>query len=282
MELINPEVNRCMFEGLEKLQAGGGTNEEEIREYMTKLMTLMREMDHQMIELRSDVGASLQLNIMIEAKLNKFPPTFVIMPKLSRKLLDEHRSVVAKGFNFARRWVIDPFCNSLWQKCVLYFVCPVTRKIVPCGRKGKGYKLSVPTLLLRTIAPALKWGFLFLKIALASQGLGAVVPDISEFVRNVNDKVQVNSLMQEFTSQLEDVAMSSVEQCEADLSTCLDAVLPSSINEVFRLVYKEEQGDQQMFSEWTPENTGLHKVTCSDGSGSAWVSAEAVGAYEAR
>ena len=36
---------------------------------------------------------------------------------------------------------------------------------------------SLPTELLKTIVPALKWGFFLLKIAASSQGLGAAVPD---------------------------------------------------------------------------------------------------------
>eukprot|EP00595_Chromulina_sp_UTEXLB2642_P001704 CAMPEP_0196765886 /NCGR_PEP_ID=MMETSP1095-20130614/14797_1 /TAXON_ID=96789 ORGANISM="Chromulina nebulosa, Strain UTEXLB2642" /NCGR_SAMPLE_ID=MMETSP1095 /ASSEMBLY_ACC=CAM_ASM_000446 /LENGTH=164 /DNA_ID=CAMNT_0042125055 /DNA_START=169 /DNA_END=660 /DNA_ORIENTATION=+ len=36
----------------------------------------------------------------------------------------------------------------------------------------------MPTNLLRTIAPALKWGLLFLKLALSSQGLGGIVPSL--------------------------------------------------------------------------------------------------------
>ena len=41
---------------------------------------------------------------------------------------------------------------------------------VVCGPNNKGYTIHLPTTLLKTIAPALKWGLLLLKVALATQG----------------------------------------------------------------------------------------------------------------
>jgi hypothetical protein len=232
-----------------------------------------------MREVQRDVAASLSFGLIVEARLNNFPHNFVVLPKLTRKPLDQGRSLAAKVVNFTKRHVTDRVFSLLWDQCVLYFVCPVKRVIVCCGPKGKGYKLSVPTALLRTIAPALKWGFLLLKIALATQGLGSAVPDISEFISDVG---AVNSLMEELTSHLEDAALSTVEDYEAALSSCLDdAAVPSSVNEVFRLVYKAEQGTQQTFSQWTPQNTGL-KQAIHGRDGSAWVSEEAVDEYERR
>ena len=42
---------------------------------------------------------------------------------------------------------------------------------VVCGPNNKGYTIHLPTTLLKTIAPALKWGLLLLKVALATQGI---------------------------------------------------------------------------------------------------------------
>ena len=41
---------------------------------------------------------------------------------------------------------------------------------VPCGKDGQGYSFKIPGKLVKTLLPALKWGLLFLRIALATQG----------------------------------------------------------------------------------------------------------------
>ena len=63
-----------------------------------------------------------------------------------------------------------------WDRSRLFFVCPVSGAVVTCGPQGKGYPLNIPTALLKAIAPALKWGVFFLKVALATQGLGKHTP----------------------------------------------------------------------------------------------------------
>jgi hypothetical protein len=39
-----------------------------------------------------------------------------------------------------------------------------------CGQDGKGYRVKLPSQLLKVLAPALRWGFLAIKIILATQG----------------------------------------------------------------------------------------------------------------
>ena len=65
-----------------------------------------------------------------------------------------------------------------WDRSRLFFVCPVSGAVVKCGPQGKGYPLNIPTALLKAVAPALKWGVVFLKVALASQGLGTDTPPL--------------------------------------------------------------------------------------------------------
>eukprot|EP01035_Chromulina_nebulosa_P019418 gene19418-25294_t len=43
---------------------------------------------------------------------------------------------------------------------------------------NKGYVINIPTDLLRKLAPAFKWGLIFLKLALATQGLGGIIPSL--------------------------------------------------------------------------------------------------------
>ena len=61
-----------------------------------------------------------------------------------------------------------------WDRSRLFFICPISGAVVKCGPQGKGYPLNIPTALLKAVAPALKWGVVFLKVALATQGLGTI------------------------------------------------------------------------------------------------------------
>ena len=39
-----------------------------------------------------------------------------------------------------------------------------------CGPDGNGYTFKIASALVKSMVPALKWGLLFLKVALATQG----------------------------------------------------------------------------------------------------------------
>lgn len=75
---------------------------------------------------------------------------------------------------------------------------------MPCGKDGKGYSIEVPTPLVQKAAPVLKAGFLLLKLALATQGLGSVVPNVGEFLPSSCNLDVLNGLLSEVGSMVTD------------------------------------------------------------------------------
>jgi hypothetical protein len=54
---------------------------------------------------------------------------------------------------------------------------------------GNGYEFKIPTELLKTILPALRWGLLFLRIALATQGEN-MIEDRNERIEKREERME--------------------------------------------------------------------------------------------
>jgi hypothetical protein len=127
--------------------------------------------------------------------------------------------------------------------------------------------------MLKTIAPAISWGVFFLKLALATQGLGAAVPNVNvadmlpefgdDYVNLIAQTVATN-----LQSQVGDSLNSSVDELAAkmDIIADDDTVLPDALDAVSRLVFAAEMGSGATWTpEWRPAMTGLKLVPHSDG-----------------
>ena len=68
-----------------------------------------------------------------------------------------------------------------WKTLRVQFICPVTMQPAPMVEGGPCI-ITLPTDTLIYSAKALKYGTILLKIVLATQGLGGVVPDISSLI----------------------------------------------------------------------------------------------------
>ena len=68
-----------------------------------------------------------------------------------------------------------------WKTLRVQFICPVTMQPAPMVEGGPCI-ITLPTDTLIYSAKALKYGTILLKIVLATQGLGGIVPDISSLI----------------------------------------------------------------------------------------------------
>ena len=68
-----------------------------------------------------------------------------------------------------------------WKTLRVQFICPVTMQPAPMVEGGPCI-ITLPTDTLIYSAKALKYGTVLLKIVLATQGLGGIVPDISSLI----------------------------------------------------------------------------------------------------
>jgi len=175
-------------------------------------------------------------------------------------------------------------------------VCPITRKLTTCGPEGKGYPINMPRAWVRAMAPALQWGLFFLKVALATQGLGGVVPDIPmEWLQVLNtlpgadqrDKLQ--SVISQITNDGVVTDALTVTMDGGDVTDSLDQATSSFADwessdedrakSAFAQVFKflaEAEGYPNGVSDrdWKPQYTGLHLISPPVGgrSSSMWVS----------
>jgi hypothetical protein len=158
------------------------TSSEDINNRLDVLISMVSNVKEQVSTFTKYLRDIRSLTSKIAQKQTHYPYTFVILPKLTVDLQSS-----SSVFKFVKKKIIN-FCQALlWDQSVLLFICPVSLKIMICGRKGRGYNIKLPTSSLKTIVPALRWGLFFLKAGLATQGLGSVVPDLASILPVIDD-----------------------------------------------------------------------------------------------
>ena len=124
-----------------------------------------------------------------------------------------------------------------WETLRVQFVCPVTMQPAPMVEGGPCI-ITLPTKTLIYSAKALKYGTILLKIVLATQGLGGIVPDISslipaeimdpkEFIKQMEDKgnfaaERYNSVKNNVAGQLGSVGEETFEALQAGADKEMD------------------------------------------------------------
>ena len=195
----------------------------------------------------------------------------------------------------------------VWEQSTLFFLCPITHKFVTCGPKGKGYPINMPRAWVRALAPALKVGLLVLKIVLAFQGLGVVVPDIpAEWLQLLNslpgadqrcklqlviDQMSNDGIVIDPLSMIGqdggDAAMSALEKAiesYVDWEETDEEHAKSAFAQVFQFIAEAEKYPNGVSDrKWKPQYTGLHPTSPPVGgsrSSSLWVSPEGVSLFQ--
>jgi hypothetical protein len=137
--------------------------------------------------------------------------------------------------------------------------------------------------MAKTLMPVLKMSVLLLKVALATQGLGTVVPDVGSILpNNVGLGHQYLNAMED---ELKGLAVE--HDWEASFNSKLDSGLDEDDSEavecIRQLVWEKESESHKgpVPPLWEPELTGLVKVT-SKNSCSMWVHADSVAEYKER
>ena len=164
------------------------------------------------------------------------PFTYLVKPYPAKGKLDvEGMFPFSRAKNFLCRKWDSMVMDTLWERCRLTFFCPILLEEVPCGPDGHGYDLKLPTKTLKTLIPALKMGLLFLRVALASQGLGGVVPNIP--FTDVTKNIPITN------DYINGVAMSLADLCKTSSESYLTDKINGSINNLAADLdkYKEQQ-----------------------------------------
>ena len=135
-----------------------------------------------------------------------------------------------------------------WKKLRVQFICPVTMQ--PVGPEG--CVITMPTDFLIYSAKALKYGMIILKIAMATQGLGGVVPDLSGIIP-VNLGMDIKQFASEYT-ELHSEATTIQEKLIPKTSTHEDQVLAAAEGD---LDDKAKNEVARLRSKFTEQFTGM-------------------------
>ena len=209
---------------------------------------------------------------LIEVRGNLMPYTFVIMSEVAE----------TKGF---LGWWRSSVADLVWSRSRLRFICPITNQFVDCGPGPgptyDGYPINIPREWVVKMAPALKYGITFLKVALATEGLGGLV-DLSKLtpggVGALSKMMDQMNLLPGVEAAAGDAPMDYLSSQVDDLVKYTEAPPDEDAKQAFELVFRflahAELDGQEPFPGWKPQLTGLTLVAPSQGGRSLWVSRE--------
>ena len=257
------------------------------------LMSVMRDMQGELRSVRELADEQSDLLKVIEKRGNKMPHTFVILPDMGVEESPTELSMAGKIKGYLLRQKVK-MMGLVWERSRLFFICPITGQAVSCGppyapHNGKGYLIKVPTALVRALAPALQWGVIFLKVALASQGLGGILPIPIDWLPGQlaigTDLTQLRSVVDDMdrttTTDLDKNVKKYVEWEQKEAKH--DAIKQNALARVFKFIAEAEgNADDILNPAWIPQHTGLILTTAKTTGASLWVSKEGQQAFEER
>jgi hypothetical protein len=166
---------------------------------------------------------------------------------------------------------VDPCQTLLWDQSVLLFICPVSLKIMICGRNGRGNNIKLPTSSLKTIVPALRRGLFFLKV-------GSVAPDLAS-IFSVIDDAYIRSIDTAIVLSVQPALdLTKKDNFDQMLNQTLDSITDeqdqAAFNFLVDFLMKKERYEGTNIQEWEPQYTGLHKDMSEYDGSCMWVSDE--------
>ena len=252
---------------------------EDINNRLNVLITMVSNVKEQVSTFSKYLRDIRSLTSKIAQKQTHYPYTFVILPKSTvDKMMSTEPSSSSSVFKFVKKKIINFYQALLWDQSVLLFICPVSLKIMICGRKGRGYNIKLPTSSLKTIVPALRWGLFFLKAGLATQGLGSVVPDLASILPVIDD-AYIRSIETAIVSSVQPALdLTKIDNFDQVLNQTLDSITDEQDQAAFNFLadflMKKEKYQGTNIQEWEPQYTGLHKEVSEYDGSCMWVSEE--------
>eukprot|EP00595_Chromulina_sp_UTEXLB2642_P003265 CAMPEP_0196763294 /NCGR_PEP_ID=MMETSP1095-20130614/3768_1 /TAXON_ID=96789 ORGANISM="Chromulina nebulosa, Strain UTEXLB2642" /NCGR_SAMPLE_ID=MMETSP1095 /ASSEMBLY_ACC=CAM_ASM_000446 /LENGTH=379 /DNA_ID=CAMNT_0042116145 /DNA_START=1877 /DNA_END=3016 /DNA_ORIENTATION=- len=226
------DINEKMMNVIDNLSTQLSSSSNENEKKLDVLITMVSSTQEQVSEINIKSNRLLQATNELLERYDKMPRTLIIRPKMS-KPVDPNAPIIKKFYKFIKRNTYGRVCNLFWDETIISFICPITKRVVPCGPDGKGYVINIPTNLLRTIAPAFKWGLIFLKLALASQGLGGIVPslDVESFASSPIDLDYLTSISAAVVDNNKFIA-TSIDNAAQNIIDALDAYDDSDFSQL--------------------------------------------------
>jgi hypothetical protein len=170
------------------------------------------------------------------------------------------------------------------KKLLLFFMCPVTKKLAKSGPNGSGYSIVQSREWLVKAAPVIRLGLMVAKIAAAAYGIPLPIPMPS--LGDTSSDLFMSSLIDNAVSSIDDEVSRlpdslptetySVKELNEAVKSGDDVSQPSfaeatgtAYEALYRLVKQLENGDSEA---WSPRHSGLIKVVSQKDGTTAWVS----------
>jgi hypothetical protein len=231
-----------------------------------------------------------RLTSKIAKSLNRYPCTFLIFPKsvIDNQLNNKSDATSSSSFsssflpfyNTLEKNIFNPLRSFLWDDSTLFFLCPISMNFVRCGPHGVGYNIRIPSASLRMIVPVLKWGILFLKAGLATQGLGRAVPDLASFLP-VIDENYINNIEKVIIlcSQPKLInTINNLNNFDQIFNQTLESITEEQEQHAYNfladILMKKEKYLGNNIHEWEPKYTGLVKVISPCDGSCVWIAKE--------
>ena len=185
------------------------------------------------------------------------PMTFIIRPLVETLASREESASSSSSWlssvvNFTQRQVKRVFKLG-WHQSEVVMICPVLKRPVP----GAVFEISLPTKGLKNFAWCLKWGAVAVKIALASQGLGGIVPDISQLLPGV-DIDAAHKMVEDMEATMavaDDIHVilggaservsSASEHLKSEIDSLADGKTKKQIRDIYNLIAKTQEKDPE-------------------------------------
>jgi serine/threonine protein kinase len=279
---VSREISSSLSSILASSQGKGplsSTTTDEVNKKLDILICMVTNVQDEVTDISKSVVNISRLTSKIAENMTRYPHTFVILPKPPMAKLGKDASRVSKAMNYFKREMFSPVMALMWNESVLIFICPISKKAV-----GTGYTIQIPTALLKTIVPALKWGLIFLKLALATQGLASFVPDVSVVLPEINGNY-INSIEKSIIHATSETA-DFISNHEQDINSFLDSIGNEDDQAAFDFVadflMKKEGYNGPNPHLWEPKNTGLVKAVSDYDQSCLWVSPECKDEFKRR
>ena len=185
------------------------------------------------------------------------PMTFIIRPLVETLASREESASSSSSWlssvvNFTQRQVKRVFKLG-WHQSEVVMICPVLKRPVP----GAVFEISLPTKGLKNFAWCLKWGAVAVKIALASQGLGGIVPDISQLLPGV-DIDAAHKMVEDMEATMavaDDIHVilggaservsSASEHLKSEIDSLADGKTKKQIRDIYNLIAQAQKKDPE-------------------------------------
>lgn len=194
----------------------GACDTEQLDEIIASLNSLQCDVSIVMSEVSMIRGDITHVNQTLNTHLNM----------LSTLVNQNHKSPIMFIVLPAKSSFFSSFKGIFMKEMIISFICPVTKKPVKSGKNGKGYRLKLPTALVKVVAPMVAITFAIVGVALLAYGIPLPTPPLP---KNMKSQDLINSMLNEMAVVVAEKALEGAaeEEEHAEVMECVNEAIES-------------------------------------------------------